>query len=107
MSAYAEYMFTPTHQLAARAIVNPGQWADGVSLSCRNSEVSGNTITDATDGSVVIFGSPGSAVHNNTILARKRVALGGINMVDYNVTSSQQLVLFVSDHLALALGWRL
>ncbi len=59
-----------------------GQWADGITFACRNSMVSGNTITDATDGGIVIFGSPGSVVENNTITAATRDLLGGINMVD-------------------------
>ncbi|HKX31896.1 MAG TPA: hypothetical protein VJ302_29690 [Blastocatellia bacterium] len=60
-----------------------GTWADGISLACRNSLVSGNTITDATDGAIVVFGAPGSTISNNTIKARRRALLGGINMVDY------------------------
>ncbi|KAG8955527.1 hypothetical protein FRC03_011117 [Tulasnella sp. 419] len=43
------------------------QWADGISLSCKNSIVRNNYITGATDGGIVIFGSPGSHVYNNTI----------------------------------------
>jgi len=43
------------------------QWADGISLSCRNSIVRNNMIKDATDGGIVIFGSPGSHITNNTI----------------------------------------
>lgn len=27
-----------------------GQWADGISIACKGSTVTGNTITDATDG---------------------------------------------------------
>ncbi|MDP3051991.1 MAG: DUF4214 domain-containing protein [bacterium] len=63
--------------------VAQGQWADGISLACRNSTVSGNTITDATDGAIVIFGSPGSLISGNTIKALTRTLFGGINMVDY------------------------
>ncbi|KAM0787566.1 hypothetical protein ACM66B_003636 [Microbotryomycetes sp. NB124-2] len=62
----------------------PGEWADGVSLACKNAVVTGNTILDATDGSIVIFGSPGSRIASNQIIARTRQALGGINLVDYN-----------------------
>ncbi|KAK4051193.1 hypothetical protein OIV83_003015 [Microbotryomycetes sp. JL201] len=36
------------------------------------------------NGSIVIFGAPGSRVASNQIIARTRQALGGINMVDYN-----------------------
>ncbi|GAA5863685.1 hypothetical protein JCM8547_003692 [Rhodosporidiobolus lusitaniae] len=61
----------------------PGQWADGISLACQGSTVTGNTITDATDGGIVIFGAPNSKVQGNTIVQESRVALGGINAVDY------------------------
>lgn len=43
------------------------QWADGISLSCRNSMVRDNMIQGATDGGIVVFGSPGSKIYNNTI----------------------------------------
>lgn len=59
-------------------------WADGVSLSCANSLVEENDITDATDGGIVIFGSPGSTIRNNRISVTDRVMLGGINIVDYS-----------------------
>ncbi|GAA6034931.1 hypothetical protein JCM8097_009371 [Rhodosporidiobolus ruineniae] len=61
----------------------PGQWADGISLSCASSTVTGNTVTDATDGGIVIFGSPDSTISGNTIIAQERRPLGGINLVDY------------------------
>lgn len=60
------------------------QWADGISLSCRNSYVHGNWIRNPTDGGIVIFGSPGSLVENNTIWVESNTLLGGINMVDYD-----------------------
>jgi hypothetical protein len=60
-----------------------GEWADGISLDCRRSLVHHNTITDATDGGIVIFGARGSIVAGNTIRAVTRSLLGGINMVDY------------------------
>jgi hypothetical protein len=60
-----------------------GTWADGISLACGNSLVQGNTIRDATDGAIVIFGAPGSSVRNNTVTAASRVLLGGINLVDF------------------------
>ncbi|KAL8290016.1 hypothetical protein RQP46_002955 [Phenoliferia psychrophenolica] len=61
----------------------PGQWADGISLACKESEVYGNVVTDATDGGIVIFQAPGSHIHDNTIIASTRVLLGGINAVDW------------------------
>ncbi|WP_196778012.1 right-handed parallel beta-helix repeat-containing protein [Lentzea aerocolonigenes] len=62
-------------------------WADGISLACGNSLVRDNTITDATDGAIVVFGAPGSTVENNTIVAEKRELLGGINLVDHKPMS--------------------
>ncbi|HEX8867470.1 MAG TPA: right-handed parallel beta-helix repeat-containing protein, partial [Lentzea sp.] len=58
-------------------------WADGISLACGNSQVRDNTITDASDGAIVVFGAPGSTIENNTIVANTRELLGGINLVDY------------------------
>ncbi|KAM0754313.1 hypothetical protein T439DRAFT_323166 [Meredithblackwellia eburnea MCA 4105] len=62
----------------------PGQWADGISVACKGSLVQGNTITDATDGAIVLFGAPGTQVKGNTIIANDRQLLGGINMVDWS-----------------------
>lgn len=56
--------------------------ADGISLACRNSTVTNNTIIDATDGGIVIFQAPGSLVANNMIVADERVMFYGISMVD-------------------------
>jgi parallel beta-helix repeat protein len=60
-----------------------GVWADGISLACGNSLVQGNTVQDATDGGIVVFGAPGSTIQDNTIIAKSQLLLGGINMVDY------------------------
>ncbi|KAM0746134.1 hypothetical protein T439DRAFT_294532, partial [Meredithblackwellia eburnea MCA 4105] len=59
------------------------RWADGISHACKNSVVTGNTITDATDGGIVIFGAPNSKVYGNTIIAATRQLMGGINAVDW------------------------
>lgn len=59
------------------------EWADGISLSCSNSIVRNNTISDPTDGGIVIFGAPGSLIQNNTIMVQNATCLGGINLVDY------------------------
>ncbi|KAM0749140.1 hypothetical protein T439DRAFT_327634 [Meredithblackwellia eburnea MCA 4105] len=64
-------------------IYPPSEWADGISLACRNSLVQNNVITDATDGGIVIFQAPGSLITGNTVVAVSRVGMGGINMVDY------------------------
>ncbi|KDE04232.1 hypothetical protein MVLG_05331 [Microbotryum lychnidis-dioicae p1A1 Lamole] len=60
-----------------------GQWADGISLACPGSILQGNTITDATDGGIVIFQAPASLVTNNRIVTDDRQLLGGINAVDF------------------------
>lgn len=43
------------------------QWADGISVACRNSVVRNNMLNNPTDGGIVLFGSPGTRVENNTI----------------------------------------
>ncbi|KAI9432391.1 hypothetical protein H4582DRAFT_2113168 [Lactarius indigo] len=58
------------------------QWADGISVSCRSAVVCNNLVNDATDGGIVLFGSPGSIVENNIIWVTNNTLLGGINMVD-------------------------
>ncbi|KAH0840261.1 hypothetical protein J3R83DRAFT_1268 [Lanmaoa asiatica] len=58
------------------------QWADGISFACRNSVIRNNMINNPTDGGVVLFGSPGTRVENNTIWVETQTLLGGINMVD-------------------------
>ncbi|HKO54575.1 MAG TPA: hypothetical protein VJ276_01785 [Thermoanaerobaculia bacterium] len=62
--------------------VETRNWADGISLSCRNSYVGYNTVQDATDGGIVVFGSPGSTIEFNTVRNINRTGLGGICMVD-------------------------
>lgn len=61
----------------------PVTWADGISLACGTSLVEDNTVTDTTDGGIVIFGAPGSTIEGNTITAVSRNAFGGIDMGDY------------------------
>ncbi|KAF8550377.1 hypothetical protein OG21DRAFT_1468783 [Imleria badia] len=58
------------------------QWADGISVACRNSLIRNNMINNPTDGGIVLFGSPGTRVENNTIWVETQTLLGGINMVD-------------------------
>ncbi|KAH7919536.1 hypothetical protein BV22DRAFT_1115172 [Leucogyrophana mollusca] len=58
------------------------QWADGISVACRNSLIRNNMINNPTDGGIVLFGSPGTRVENNTIWVETNTLLGGINMVD-------------------------
>jgi len=58
---------------------SPLQWSDGISLSCADSLVENNHITDATDAGIVVFGSPGSTIRNNTIQATD-VSIHGISL---------------------------
>jgi hypothetical protein len=60
-----------------------GEWADGISFACRDGFIQHNTITDASDGAIVLFGAPGTLVEHNIIVTRNNVLLGGINMVDF------------------------
>lgn len=43
------------------------EWADGISYSCNNGLVRNNLVSNPTDGGIVLFGSPGTVVENNTI----------------------------------------
>lgn len=56
--------------------------ADGISLACMESLVDSNIVYDATDGAIVIFGSPGSEIKNNRVISKTRMIMGGINLVD-------------------------
>jgi len=60
------------------------EWADGLSISCQNAIVRNNMVENPTDGGIVVFGSPGTQVYNNTIWVVNQTLLGGINMVDYD-----------------------
>ncbi|KAG8733693.1 hypothetical protein FRC11_004007 [Ceratobasidium sp. 423] len=42
------------------------------------------TCLHPTDGGIVVFGSPGSLIQNNTIWIENNTLLGGINLVDYD-----------------------
>lgn len=79
-----------------------GQWADGISLSCSNSVVRDNVITDATDGAIVIFGAPGSHIHHNTIVSNTRHTMGGINAVDYAPYSGDYTGTIVEQNTIIA-----
>ncbi|MBI4541137.1 MAG: right-handed parallel beta-helix repeat-containing protein [Gemmatimonadetes bacterium] len=59
-----------------------GEWSDGISHGCNDSVARKNTITDATDVGLVIFGAEGSVVEDNVIRARSRTLLTGIGMAD-------------------------
>lgn len=77
------------------------QWADGISLSCKSSTVFNNTIIGATDGGIVVFGSPGSWIHGNTVRAGDAMQLGGINLVDYDPWSGDYTGVVVENNQIL------
>ncbi|PPQ63147.1 hypothetical protein CVT24_005787 [Panaeolus cyanescens] len=77
------------------------EWADGISLSCRDSVVRNNLIQGATDGGIVVFGAPGSQIYNNTIWILNQTLLGGINMVDYDPWGGDYTGTVVRDNLIL------
>ncbi|MCX4405980.1 MULTISPECIES: right-handed parallel beta-helix repeat-containing protein [unclassified Streptomyces] len=80
------------------------KWADGISLDCGHSLVENNTVTDATDGGIVIFGAPGSIIQHNTVTALTRTLLGGINMVDYFPTDGNYTGTVVRNNTVDAKG---
>ena len=59
-----------------------GAWSDGLSVSCENSTVTGNTVIDATDVGIVLFracpADQKSTVSGNTVLNAGNSAFGGI-----------------------------
>ncbi|MBI4539588.1 MAG: right-handed parallel beta-helix repeat-containing protein [Gemmatimonadetes bacterium] len=59
-----------------------GEWSDGISFGCNDSVVRKNTVTDATDVGIVIFGAKGSVIEDNVVRARTRTLLTGIGMAD-------------------------
>ncbi|KAL8277012.1 hypothetical protein RQP46_010546 [Phenoliferia psychrophenolica] len=65
---------------------------------------SGEWITDATDGAIVIFGAPGSVIRGNTIIADKRQLLGGINAIDYKPFNGNYSGVDVSGNTISAVG---
>lgn len=93
-----------------------GTWGDGISLACGNTVVRGNTIVDATDGGIVVFGAPGSTIEENTIVANNRVLLGGVNMVDFDPVNGNYEGTVVRNNtidargalikVGIAMGWQ-
>ncbi|KAH9482304.1 hypothetical protein JR316_0004402 [Psilocybe cubensis] len=77
------------------------EWADGISVSCRDSVVRNNMIQDPTDGGIVVFGSPGTQVYNNTIWILNATLLGGINLVDYDPWNGDFTSTVVRDNVIL------
>ena len=73
------------------------EWADGISLACRDSVVRNNMIRDATDGAIVTFGSPGSRIYNNTIW------ITNVSIILSRMASLSQSC--CSKHCSVALIW--
>jgi len=102
MNDFHEFISTPRRLLMERQTQAPGRWADGLSVACRNTTVSGNTIVGATDGAIVLFGSPGSTITGNTIIARGNTLLGGINLVDHGPYAGDYSGTVISGNTILA-----
>ena len=49
MKEFKDFISTPPRLIAERQVQAPGRWADGLSVACRNTTVSGNTIVGATE----------------------------------------------------------
>ena len=80
------------------------QLADGISLTCRASYVAGNTITDATDGAIVIFGAGGSTIRDNLIQTQNRILSGAINLEDFAPYAGDYNGVVVTNNTILATG---
>jgi len=93
-----------------------GSWADGISFACTNSVARRNTIVDATDGGIVVFGARGSLIEGNVIRAETRTLLGGINLVDFAPYAGDYRGTVVRDNvidaagavvrIGIGMGWR-
>lgn len=73
-----------------------GEWSDGISFGCNDSIVRRNTVTDATDVGIVIFGARGSFIEDNVVRASSRALMTGIGMADHfnftNVRVSRNVI---------------
>ncbi len=78
--------------------------ADGISFACRNGLIANNLVLDASDGGIVIFGSPGTVVRDNTIMTERNVLQGGINLVDYSPYSGDYNGVIVRNNVIKAKG---
>jgi hypothetical protein len=43
------------------------KWADGISYACHDGYIGYNTVTDATDGGIILFGAPNTIIEYNTV----------------------------------------
>lgn len=78
--------------------------ADGISIACRDSVVSDNTIWDCTDAGIVLYCSPGTVVASNRISTISQSAIGGILMVDATPFDGDYKGLVVRDNKLDAVG---
>jgi hypothetical protein len=81
-----------------------GEWADGISFACRNGSIERNSVIDASDGAIVLFGAPGTLVASNMIVTRTNTLLGGINLVDHKPFDGDYTGVVVRDNKIEALG---
>lgn len=65
-----------------------GFGSDGIMVACGNSVIERNTVRDATDTGIVIFGAAGSLIQGNTVVAQTRETPDGISMADYTPTNN-------------------
>lgn len=79
---------------------------DGISVACRDSLVSSNTITDVSDGGIVVFQAPGTEVSYNTVRVNNNILLGGINLVDYTPYDGDFTGTVVKNNVIDAAGGR-
>ena len=61
----------------ARSRLSSGMWAPEFLHPRGSDRPTDKIVTDTTDGAIVIFGSAGSEVRENTVYSRTRVVLGG------------------------------
>ena len=56
--------------------------ADGISIACKDSVIRDNAFHDNSDAAIVVYCSPGTLIHANTITAETMSSIAGILMVD-------------------------
>ena len=86
--------------------------ADGISLKCNQSTVTGNKIADVTDGAIVLFGASGSLIDGNEIrqTSQNNLTLGmGICLSDFGdytnvVVSNNRIYADSPIHIGIAMG---
>ncbi len=71
------------NQIGPSPAAPDNHFTDGISLNCGNSTVTGNTITDVTDGGIVVFAQQNVTVSNNTITANSARMNLAIGVTDY------------------------